>query len=215
MEIVDLTEDIAVERMPLHPSRVVIGPYDFPLSDMRCLEPMHYLNDNVLNAFIYTLTGHDGFVDSQVVSLWLEREEKIAPTKAVAPLPRFLVVHESNIHWYLLHLDPGTHEIKAYGSWVVSKRMRDKLGMWLGPAWSRVQSVPNPEATMSGSSGYDCGVYVARVAHDVVHPDHTQPFPRAVLSTDREWMAQVLLQCSTNPATRDMTLERMLASEWY
>ncbi len=204
--VVDLTDeergDNARRRQPLC---MRIGAYELtPAYLEACLSPGQWLNDEVISAMVYLLCGRQRamFVDSQVLALWLQKGTRgDAPPGVVAPsLPRFLIVNDAGLHWYVIHVEEWTQTLTAYGAWSIAPRLRSYLKAWLGAGWTAITLVDTPEtgdpARDSELRRSECGVAVCRAVADILHGQT----PRAPMPGDRQWILRTIRAGARRPA---------------
>lgn len=197
LHVIDLSDDPDDEDPRLQPVHMCVGQYAMtPAYLESCLRPGQWLHDDVISAMVYLLCGRErsAFVDSQSLAFWLtKRARGDAPPGIVAPrLPRFLIVNDSGVHWYVIHVEEWTQTLTAYGAWTVSAELRAHLRDWLGPLWRTIALVSTPEtgdpARDAALRSSECGVAVCRAVADLIQGQT----PRAPLDNDRQWILRTI-----------------------
>jgi hypothetical protein len=194
---IDLTAEPERDEAELRPLQMEIGPYAFAPSYLEsCLRPGQWLNDEVISAMVYLLCGREPrlFVDSQAMAHWLRKGVcgDAPPTVHAPRLPRFLVMNDAGVHWYVIHVEEWSQTLTAYGAWSVSSRLCSYLAAWLGIGWRSITIVATPQ---TGDAIRDaelrkseCGVAVCRAIADLLNGRA----PRAPVPDDRTWILRTI-----------------------
>jgi len=193
--VVDLSDE---PDEPRDPTLLNFGCYGMPREYLEaCLRPGVWLHDDAIAAFAYVACRRDTarFVDSQRVKYWLAKGPGHVAPPGVRPsrLPEFLIVNDTDVHWYLLALNHDLRCIYAFGASRVPRALCRRLHSWLGRDWGVPRVVPTP---ISGDPGRDealrtteCGVSVCRAIWDLC----AGLVPRTPRVEDREWILATLL----------------------